>query len=72
MSIGGAAGYTIAKKIKITELPQMVAAYHSLVGLAATLCSIANVAYIGASGGEVDTLHLVRQIKNYICQGGSR
>merc|ERR1711863_66695 len=38
---GGALGTTIAKKIEITDLPQLVAAFHSLVGMAAMLTCFA-------------------------------
>merc|ERR1712048_1070066 len=38
--IGGGAGLAIAKKVEVTELPEMVAAFHSLVGIAATMTSI--------------------------------
>ena len=35
LTLGGAAGHVLAKRMAITDLPQMVAAFHSLVGLAA-------------------------------------
>ncbi|GBF90340.1 hypothetical protein Rsub_02446 [Raphidocelis subcapitata] len=59
LGVGGLVGNQIASRIKITDLPQMVAAYHSLVGLAATVTSIANImlAVDGAHGG-MDGVHM--------------
>ncbi|TMS08066.1 NAD(P) transhydrogenase, mitochondrial [Larimichthys crocea] len=41
MAVGGTAGLAIAKRIQITDLPQLVAAFHSLVGLAAVFTCVA-------------------------------
>jgi len=42
MGAGGLLGAIAAKKLEVTDLPQMVALFHSLVGAAAVLTCIAN------------------------------
>lgn len=53
--MGGAAGATLAKNMAITDLPQMVAGFHSLVGLAALTTSIASFL---AHPDLTDSVHL--------------
>ncbi|KAK4157180.1 NAD(P) transhydrogenase beta subunit-domain-containing protein [Chaetomidium leptoderma] len=55
-AIGSILGFLIGKRITPTDLPQTVAALHSVVGLAAVLTSIGSVM---ADLSHVTTLHLV-------------
>ena len=41
MGVGGAIGAVISSRIAVSDLPQLVAAFHSFVGLAAVLTAIA-------------------------------
>lgn len=55
-TVGGAIGAIIGRRITATELPQMVAALHSVVGLAAVLTSIGSVL---ADPSHLSVLHQV-------------
>jgi NAD(P) transhydrogenase subunit beta len=50
IAIGGAVGWIIARRIAMTAMPQLVAAFHSLVGLAAVLVAVAAFFNPGAFG----------------------
>ncbi|MFB7880498.1 NAD(P)(+) transhydrogenase (Re/Si-specific) subunit beta [Brevundimonas diminuta] len=62
--VGGGAGAVIANRVPMTAMPQLVAAFHSLVGLAASLVAVGAVYAPDAFGivtatGGIKTLSIV-------------
>lgn len=58
LAIGGSVGAYIAKRIAMTAMPQLVAAFHSLVGFAAVMVAAAAVYSPDSFGiGEVGSIH---------------
>ena len=65
IAIGGAIGLVTARKIAMTAMPQLVAAFHSLVGLAAVLVAAAAYLNPGAFGivGEAGEIFPVSRVE---------
>jgi H+-translocating NAD(P) transhydrogenase subunit beta len=63
IAIGGTAGAVVARRIAMTQMPQLVAAFHSLVGLAAVLVAAAAMyspeAYGIGTEGAIRTQSLI-------------
>ncbi|PTS88496.1 MULTISPECIES: NAD(P)(+) transhydrogenase (Re/Si-specific) subunit beta [unclassified Caulobacter] len=60
VAVGGGVGAVIARKVAMTSMPQLVAAFHSLVGMAACLVAVAAIYTPAAYGivGEDGHIHL--------------
>ena len=58
LAIGGAVGAYIARRIAMTAMPQLIAAFHSLVGLAAVMVAAAAIYAPHSFGiGEIGAIH---------------
>jgi NAD(P) transhydrogenase subunit beta len=65
MLIGGSIGALVARRVQMTQMPELVAAMHSLVGMAAVLIAIAAVNN-PASFGVPDPLPLGNKLELFI------
>ena len=67
--VGGAIGSVLAKRVEMTRLPELVAAMHSLIGLAAVFIAVAAVAEPWAFNivaGEGDPIPLGNKLELFI------
>lgn len=64
MLAGGAIGLTMAKRVQMTEMPELVAVLHSLVGLAAVLVGYVN--FMDTSISLVGAEKTIHEIETYI------
>jgi NAD(P) transhydrogenase subunit beta len=65
MLIGGAIGAYVSRRVQMTQMPELVAAMHSMVGMAAVLIAIAVVNNPAAFGGH-DPLPMGNRLELFI------
>ena len=64
LALGGGIGAVVANRIEMTAMPQLVAAFHSLVGMAAVMVAAAALYAPAAFGiGEIGSIHAASLIE---------
>ena len=66
MVIGGAIGLTAARKVQMTQMPELVAFMHSMVGMAAVLVGYATYVDPEATKGFEGAAHTIHAMEIYI------
>ncbi|MDP2416084.1 MAG: NAD(P)(+) transhydrogenase (Re/Si-specific) subunit beta, partial [Hydrogenophaga sp.] len=66
MVIGGAIGLTAARKVQMTQMPELVALMHSMVGMAAVLVGYATYVDPEASKHLEGAAHAIHAMEIYI------
>ena len=67
MVIGGLIGFMLAKKVEMTQMPELVAILHSLVGLAAVFVGYANfLSHATHATGYIGVEKTIHDIETYI------
>jgi len=64
MGVGGAVGITLARKVAMTQMPELVAILHSLVGLAAVLVGYVN--FMDETISLVGAEKVIHEVEIYI------
>ena len=66
MVVGGGIGVFAARTVKMTQMPELVALMHSLVGLAACLVGFASYIDPAATVGATDAEKMIHEVEIYI------